>query len=31
MKYLLDVTALLAAIIQNHPNHALVDAWVSWE
>ena len=28
MKYLLDVNALLAAIIQNHPNHALVDAWV---
>jgi len=28
MKYLLDVNALLAAIIQNHVNHTLVDAWV---
>jgi predicted nucleic acid-binding protein len=28
MKYLLDVNALLAAIIQNHANHPLVDAWV---
>src|SRR5438477_1826358 len=28
MKYLLDVNALLAAIIQNHPSHPLVDTWV---
>ena len=28
MKYLLDISTLLAAIIQNHPNHAVVDAWV---
>lgn len=28
MKYLLDVNALLAAIIQNHANHSLVDSWV---
>ena len=28
MKYLMDVNALLAAIIQNHPKHAVVDGWV---
>jgi predicted nucleic acid-binding protein len=28
MTYLLDVNALLAAIIQNHPNHAVTDAWL---
>jgi predicted nucleic acid-binding protein len=28
MKYLLDVNALLAAIIQNHVSHDLVDVWV---
>jgi predicted nucleic acid-binding protein len=28
MKYLLDVNALLAAIIQNHVSHGLVDSWV---
>ena len=28
MIYLLDVNVLLAAIIQNHPNHAVTDAWL---
>src|ERR1035437_5294268 len=28
MTYLLDVNVLLAAIIQNHPNHAVTDAWL---
>jgi predicted nucleic acid-binding protein len=28
MKYLLDVNALLAAIIQNHGSHGLVDSWL---
>lgn len=28
MKYLLDVNALLAAIIQNHASHTLLDSWV---
>jgi len=28
MKYLLDVNALLAAIVKSHPNHALADKWV---
>jgi predicted nucleic acid-binding protein len=28
MTYLLDVNALLAAIIQNHPNHAVADTWL---
>ena len=28
MKYLLDVNALLAAILAGHPNHAVADAWV---
>jgi predicted nucleic acid-binding protein len=28
MKYLLDVTALLAAIIQHHVSHDVVDSWV---
>ena len=28
MKYLLDVNALLAAIIRSHSNHPLLDAWV---
>jgi predicted nucleic acid-binding protein len=28
MIYLLDVNVLLAAIIQNHPNHAVTDACV---
>ncbi len=27
-KYLLDVNALLAAIIRNHPHHSLADNWV---
>ena len=28
MTYLLDVNALLAAIIQNHPHHAVADLWL---
>jgi predicted nucleic acid-binding protein len=28
MKYLLDVNALLAAIIQHHVSHDVVDSWV---
>jgi len=28
MRYLLDVNALLAAIIANHPSHTTADAWV---
>ena len=28
MTYLLDVNALLAAIIQSHPNHAVADTWI---
>jgi predicted nucleic acid-binding protein len=28
VKYLLDVNALLAAILSNHPKHQIVDAWI---
>lgn len=28
MTYLLDVNALLAAIIQNHPHHTIADTWL---
>ena len=28
MKYLMDVNALLAAIIQNHPGHRILDSWM---
>jgi predicted nucleic acid-binding protein len=28
MTYLLDVSALLAAIVDSHPDHSLVDTWV---
>lgn len=31
MKYLLDVNALLAAIIQNHPSHNVVDTWLEYK
>ncbi len=28
MKYLLDINALLAAILTNHPKHRMVDSWI---